>query len=41
VGKHRDTIYERLRTDPLLAAAGDAARFQARHPATPRFNTNL
>jgi hypothetical protein len=30
VGKHRDTIYEHLRTDPAFAAACDAARFQAR-----------
>jgi hypothetical protein len=36
VGKHRDTIYEHLRTDPLFAAACDAARFQARHRLADR-----
>jgi hypothetical protein len=31
VGKHRDTIYEHLRTDPLFAAACDSSRHHARH----------
>jgi hypothetical protein len=36
VGKHRDTIYEHLRTDPLFAAACDASRFHARHRLADR-----
>ncbi len=36
VGKHRDTIYEHLRTDPLFAAACDTARFHARHRLADR-----
>jgi hypothetical protein len=36
VGKHRDTIYEHVRTDPLFAAACDAARFHARHRLADR-----
>lgn len=36
VGKHRDTIYEHLRTDPLFSAACDSARFQARHRLADR-----
>src|SRR3954466_9684737 len=36
VGKHRDTIYEHLRTDPLFAMACDASRFQARHRLADR-----
>jgi hypothetical protein len=36
VGKHRDTIYEHLRTDPLFAAACDASRHHARHRLADR-----
>jgi hypothetical protein len=36
VGKHRDTIYEHLRTDALFAAACDASRHQARHRLADR-----
>jgi hypothetical protein len=36
VGKHRDTIYEHLRTDPFFAGACDASRFQARHRLADR-----
>ncbi len=36
VGKHRDTIYEHLRTDPLFAAACDSARHHARHRLADR-----
>jgi hypothetical protein len=36
VGKHRDTIYEHLRTDPAFAAACDASRSQARHRLADR-----
>ena len=36
VGKHRDTIYEHLRTDPSFAAACDASRFHARHRLADR-----
>ena len=36
VGKHRDTIYEHLRTDPLFAAACDSSRHHARHRLADR-----
>lgn len=36
VGKHRDTVYEHLRTDPLFAAACDSSRYQARHRLADR-----